>query len=93
MKIHSIIEEGKYKDDASLIKVKNMYCDILEEKMRAEGKVPVLDMYPLWQTSWDSKKEQYTFRLTVYGVYVGKVKAKAGNTTGYEHESGKLILP
>jgi hypothetical protein len=52
-------------------------------EMRYEGYVPRFDIDPDWSLSYDGSG--YDFRLSVYGVFVGKEKAKCiqgmmGNT-------------
>jgi hypothetical protein len=54
------------------------------------GQVPVLDMNTQWYTSWNEKKEHYEFILVMYGVFVGKKKARE-EIVGWEQETGKLV--
>lgn len=76
MKIKEIVLTGTYKDDKDILKIKDQYQSLLEDKMRAAGRVPVLNINPLWRTSWDNDKEHYDFEITMFGVYIGKRKAQ-----------------
>lgn len=76
MKIHDFTVSGEFQDCSNMIKVRQQYELILEEQMREEGKVPVLDMGTQWTTSYASDGDRYTFWLTMYGVYRGKKKAR-----------------
>lgn len=75
--IHRFGFDGHLKDDADIIRLKENYRALIIEGMREDGYVPVLDLDIFWSTQYDSNKKRYTFRMTVYGVYVGKRKAYA----------------
>ena len=76
MKIHDYTTTGSYKDDAKIIETKEKMQVLLEEQMRSAGRVPVLSMNPVWRTSWDRDREAYNFEMTMFGVFVGKRKAR-----------------
>lgn len=63
---------------------------LIEDQLREVGQVPVLDMNTQWYTSWNEKKEHYEFILVMYGVFVGKKKARE-EIVGWEQETGKLV--
>lgn len=66
---------GVIKDDAAIIRVRQMYEKLLIEDMRARGYVPVLDLEPQFSMKYYEHKESYGFNLVMFGVYVGKRKA------------------
>lgn len=80
MSLHKNIKrytiDGVVKDDSDFIRTRITFELMLNKGMRDEGYVPVLGLGPSWSTRWDESKEQYAFVLTLYGVYVGKQKAK-----------------
>lgn len=67
---------GQLGDDARFASLKAQYETLIVNNMREQGYVPVLDLDILWSTSYDAKTQEYTFAITVFGVYVGKAKAK-----------------
>jgi hypothetical protein len=67
--------EGIIGDDADFARLRAQYENLLIHQMRDEGYVPTLDFGPLFSTEFTEDKEQYTFVLSVYGVFVGKKSA------------------
>lgn len=88
-KINAVELQGVFAPEAKF-KARAKFECLIEDQMRAEGKVPVLDMNTQWYISWDDDKERYDFTLVMYGVYVGKKKARE-EICGWEQETGKLI--
>ena len=88
-KINAVQLSGVFAPEAKF-KARSKFECLIEDQMRAEGKVPVLDMNTQWYISWDDDKERYEFTLVMYGVYVGKKKARE-EICGWEQETGKLI--
>ena len=89
-KINKVELTGVFSPDIKF-KARGKFECLVEDQMRAEGKVPVLDMNTQWYTSWDDEKEQYGFTIVMYGVYVGKKKARE-EICGWEQETGKLVF-
>lgn len=75
MRIKDFTMRGTFKDDAQIPQMKDKYYALIEDQMRSTGRVPVLNMTPLWRTSWDAGREAYNFEMTMFGVFVGKRKA------------------
>ena len=48
----------------------NLIKDV-EDSMRDEGFVPVLDLKPQFTRNYDPKTESFEFEVSVYGTYVG----------------------
>lgn len=67
--------EGTIKDDSDIVRLKERYVQTLQGDMRMDGYVPLLAIDPAFSTVYDGKN--YTFLLTIHGVYVGKNKAQA----------------
>ena len=67
---------GTLGDDSRFVSLKAQYETLIIHNMREQGYVPVLDLDVLWSTSYDVKTQEYTFTISVFGIYVGKVKAK-----------------
>lgn len=74
--IHNFIISGTIKDDSMIIKSREHFERLLTQRMRDSGYVPVLDMLPQFKLSYVPSNEQFTFELTMYGVYVGKKKSR-----------------
>lgn len=87
MRIKNFTQSGSFKDDKDILLIKDKYCNLIEDQMRAAGRVPVLNITPLWRTSWDADRQAYNFELTMFGVYVGKRKAET--ITGWDSAEDK----
>lgn len=81
--------KGSFDPDSKFL-ARQKFERVIEDQMRETGKVPVLDMNTQWYTSWDDENSIYNFELYMYGVYVGKVKARE-EICGWEQETGKMI--
>jgi hypothetical protein len=66
--------EGAITDDLNVVEHKARLVHFVEGVMRDEGYVPLLDMEPQYNQWYDAVGEHYEFKLSVYGVYVGKDK-------------------
>jgi hypothetical protein len=44
----------------------------VEDSMRDEGFVPVLDLPPQFTRDYNAEDQTFTFKLSAYGVYVGE---------------------
>ena len=73
--IRSFIVSGVIKDDSAFVRIREMHERLLLEDMRSKGYVPVLDLEPQFSIKYNEKKENYSFYLEMFGVYVGKRKA------------------
>lgn len=62
-------------DDKNLVETRERLILFMENMMREHGAVPVLDMDPQFTLDFKPDKELYEFKLTLYGVYVGKDEA------------------
>jgi hypothetical protein len=67
--------EGVLTDKLNLVEHKARMVHFLEGDIRDRGFVPLLDMEPHYTQAWDAQEGHYTFKLSVYGVYVGKEKS------------------
>jgi hypothetical protein len=73
--IKSFIISGVIKDDAGFTKVREMHERLMLQDMRMRGYVPVLDLESQFSIKYNEKKDNYSFYLEMFGVYVGKKKA------------------
>lgn len=72
--IKRFYQEGIIADDKDFIRLKDEYCRILEDIMRDEGCIPVLDLKVDWTTEKRENARGYNFRISMYGVFVGEDK-------------------
>lgn len=86
--IHNFTMSGIIGSDSHLIPAKEHYERLLTQQMRDSGYVPVLDMLPQVTTTYIEHKDQYSFSITMFGVFVGKKKALS-----LEGFSGQEFLP
>ena len=74
--IRSFLISGVIKDDAGIGKAREMYERTLLEDMRFKGYVPILDLESQFSIKYNEQKNSYSFFLEMFGVYVGKKKAR-----------------
>jgi hypothetical protein len=74
--IKSFLIAGVIKDDTVLAKSRENYERLLLQDMRAKGYVPVLDLEPQFSIKYNEAKDNYSFYLEMFGVYVGKRKSQ-----------------
>jgi hypothetical protein len=86
--IKSFYINGTIKSDSDMVRLKEMYLKLLTDEMRSNGYVPVLDLDPQWSIKYNHLKDNYSFQLEIYGVYLGKRKAQE-----VEGFSGQSFIP
>ncbi len=85
-KIKEFHIDGMIEDDSVIPQIRERYESILIDIMRSNGYVPHLDVDPAF--SLEYRGGNYTFLLTIYGVYVGKARAQC-----YLAVSGNNLIP
>lgn len=68
--------DGTIYDDASIIRLKTEYTRLLVSGMRLSGHVPRLDIDPDFTMSYNETTEYFEFKLSIYGIYVGKKQSE-----------------
>lgn len=66
--------EGEIFDDSKIPTIKDQYINMICNGMRHKGYVPRYDIDPDFTISYNGKT--FEFKLSIYGVYVGKKRAK-----------------
>lgn len=66
--------EGEIYDDSHISRLKDQYLSMITVSMKAEGYVPRYDIDTDWTISYNGRT--FDFKISVYGVYVGKKKAE-----------------
>ena len=89
MRINRTELRGSFEPDLKF-KARHKFENVIEDMLRDQGRVPVVDENTEWFTSWDDDKQQYDFVLVMYGVYVGKRKAKE-EILGWDRGKDELI--
>lgn len=84
IKLFSI--DGQIYDDADFPRLREQYQVLIEEYMRIKGYVPHLDLDSAFSTSYNG--HSFEFKITWYGIYLGKVKAKC-----YKGVTGNILIP
>ena len=74
--IKSFLISGVIKDDAGIGRSREMYERLLLDEMRSKGYVPILDLESQFSIKYNEHKDNYGFFLEMFGVYIGKKKAK-----------------
>lgn len=88
-KIREFSLTGTFVSDAKY-NARHKFENIIEDQLREAGSVPVMDRNTLWTIHWNEDKDIYDFELTMYGVYVGKRKARE-EICGWSEEEGQLV--
>ena len=83
--IKKFSETGVVKEEHRQLK-KGHVADRIIGTMRAEGYVPVLDMYPIMETTYWPEKELFKYEIAVYG-------AKVDDPWSYEGWLNGRLLP
>ena len=65
---------GEIYDDSDIVRLKDQYVFMVISVMKNHGYVPRYDIDPDFTIGYNGKT--FDFKLSVYGVYVGKAKAK-----------------
>lgn len=68
--------EGSIYDEAHVDRLKSEYLALIVLQMKSEGYVPRSDIDPHFTFFYDGPKKGFSFKLSVYGVYVGKRQAQ-----------------
>jgi hypothetical protein len=66
--------EGEIYEDSAIPRLKDQYIFMVISGMKHKGYVPRYDIDPDFSISYNGKV--FEFKLSVYGVYVGKKQAK-----------------
>lgn len=65
---------GEIYDDSDIVRLKDQYVFMVVSVMKNHGYVPRYDIDPDFTIGYNGKT--FDFKLSVYGVYVGKARAK-----------------
>lgn len=68
--------DGEIGDCKDFIRTRETFAQMILTQMREDGYVPVLDIGPLWSTSYKAETQTFDFIISLYGVYVGTRKAQ-----------------
>jgi hypothetical protein len=66
--------EGEIYDDSKIISLKEQYLILLNDIMKTKGYIPRYDIDNDFTLEYNGKT--FEFKLSVYGVFVGKKRAK-----------------
>ena len=68
--------DGQIFDDAAMPRLKAEYIRLVVTQMRSLGYSPRFDIEPDFTIYYKEDKEIFNFKLSVYGIYVGKRKSE-----------------
>ncbi len=78
-KMHKPIKKythsGFIRDDSDFVRLRGELERLIEQQMRYEGYVPVYELGSYWATNYEPEEKRYSFKLTMYAAFAGKVKA------------------
>jgi hypothetical protein len=74
--IKSFLISGVIGDDSSIITSREKHETFLLNDMRQKGYVPILDLESQFSIKYNPAKDNYSFYLELFGVYVGTKKAQ-----------------
>ena len=67
--------DGQFIDDSKALSIRDLNERTLDVQMRDRGYVRALDMDPVWTVEYVSDKDEWFFKMSIYGIYVGKKKS------------------
>lgn len=65
---------GVIHDDSAIGRLKIEYTRLIQQEMKIAGYAVRLDIDPDFTIKYNKKTETFTFKISVYGSYVGKKK-------------------
>ena len=65
---------GEIHDDSAIGRLRVEYTRLLQQQMRESGYAVRLDIDPDFTIKYNKKTETFTFKISIYGTYVGKKK-------------------
>ncbi len=65
---------GEIHDDSAIPRLKVEYIRLLQQQMKDLGYALRLDIDPDFTIKYNKKTETFTFKISIYGSYVGKKK-------------------
>lgn len=68
--------DGNIHDESAIWRLKNEYLRLITMEMRLSGYVPRLDINPDFTIDYIEEKQYFEFKLSMYGVFVGKKKSE-----------------
>lgn len=74
-KIKNFCIEGQFLDDAKTLDIKALNERILDVQMRDMGYIRALDIDPAWTTEYNPLQDEWRFKMSIYGFYIGKRKS------------------
>jgi hypothetical protein len=67
---------GNIYDDSAILRLKTEYVRLLVSEMKISGYVPRFDIDPDFTMRYNEQAEIFEFKLSIYGIYVGKKKTE-----------------
>jgi hypothetical protein len=68
--------DGQIFDEGHIPRLKSEYARLILLQMRSVGYVPRFDIAPDFTLEYEEKKEIFYFKISIYGIYVGKRKSE-----------------
>ena len=68
--------EGTAVDQEAIVRIRAEIEDRIEDDMRSTGYAPFMEITPELYWEYDKDAENFKYLIRVYGVFVGKHKAK-----------------
>lgn len=75
-KIKTFGHDGEFLDDSVVMITRVAAENLVSHEMRDKGYARVLDLDVGWYTQYDPALDKWEYAIRVYGIYVGKRKAK-----------------
>lgn len=75
-RIKNFYLSGEFTDDSFALHTRVNAELAINYMMRDSGYVKVLELDPVWSTYYNGEQNKWTFEMTIYGMYIGKRKAK-----------------
>jgi hypothetical protein len=79
---------GQISDDSAIPRLRKEYERLIDQNMRLQGYVPILDLEPLFHLEYVHEEDTYNFELVIYSMYIGKRRSQQ-----YAGFSGQSLVP
>jgi hypothetical protein len=68
--------DGQIFDEGHIPRLRDEYTKLILCQMKLNGYVPRLDIAPDFTLEYEEKKQIFSFKISIYAVYVGKRKSE-----------------
>lgn len=76
--------EGTRPEGANLGQLKETVRIHIENDMVSKGHIPNLDCGLHWTSEWNDETQEFSYKMTIYGIFVGSERANGKAVVYYD---------